>query len=145
MSCSTNPTNSNSTSKKSSMTNILGILEAAFNIPRKPLSKLPPQLLIAGAKLRPGLSARMITSRIIARQSEAGAPSGAIFKDGNNVMESMINIITEEVVDALLLDAKIEVVIPPGVQVIATGANSGGPIVVQGATTNIAAGDGVIR
>ena len=143
MSCSS--TTSSSTSKKSSMTNILNMLEAAFNIPRKPLSKLPPQLLIAGAKLRPGLSSRVITSKIIARQSEAGAPSGAIFKDGNNVMESMINVITEEVVSALLVDAKIEIVIPPGVQVTATGANSGGPIVVQGATTNIAAGDGVIR
>lgn len=127
------------------MSNILSLLEAAFNIPRKPLTKLPPQLLIVGAKLRPGLSARMITSKIIARQSEAGAPSGAIFKDGKNVMESMINVVTEEVVNALLLDAKIEIVIPPGVQVTATGANGGGPIVVQGATTNMATGDGVIR
>jgi hypothetical protein len=134
-----------SNSKKSSMSNILSLLEAAFNIPRKPLTKLPPQLLIVGAKLRPGLSARMITSKIIARQSEAGAPSGAIFKDGKNVMESMINVVTEEVVNALLLDAKIEIVIPPGVQVTATGANGGGPIVVQGATTNMATGDGVIR
>jgi len=145
MSCSPNLSNSNSNSKKSSMSNILSLLEAAFNIPRKPLTKLPPQLLIVGAKLRPGLSARMITSKIIARQSEAGAPSGAIFKDGKNVMESMINVVTEEVVNALLLDAKIEIVIPPGVQVTATGANGGGPIVVQGATTNMATGDGVIR
>ena len=145
MSCSTDPTNSNSTSKKSSMTNILGILEGAFNISRKPISKLPPPLLITGANQRPGLSARMITSRIIARQSEAGAPSGAIFKNGNNVMESILSIAVDEIVNAMLFDAKIEVAASPGVQMTATGANAGGPILVQGATTNIASSIGVIR
>lgn len=145
MSCSPNISSTNSSSNKSSMSNILSMLDAAFNIPRKPLTSLPPQLLVAGAALRPGLSPRMITAKIIARQSEAGAPTGAIFKDGNNVMESMVNVITEEIIEALLLDAKIEIVIPPGVQVTATGANGGGPIVVQGATTNIASGNGIIR
>jgi hypothetical protein len=141
--------NSNSkinTFDNSSISGIIDILKAAFTIPRKPLSNLPPPLLLIGAKLRPGLSPRTITSRIIARQSEAGAPSGDIFSESSNVMESMKAIEIEEIVNALQLDAKIEVVVPPGVQVSTMGVgNLGGPVVAQGATTNIANGNGVIR
>jgi hypothetical protein len=130
----------------SSISSVIEVLKAAFTVPNKPLDPLPPQLLVVGARLRPGLSPRTITSRIIARQSEAGAPSGDIYSESSNVMESMTTIMVEEIISALQLDAKIEVVIPPGVQVTTMGAgNMGGPVVSQGATTNIAAGSGVIR
>jgi hypothetical protein len=148
MPCSNVPNNNAkiSTSGNSSISSVIAILKAAFSIPRKPLSKLPPQLLMVGAKLRPGLSPRTITSRIIARQSEAGAPSGDIFSESNNVMESMELIRVEELVSAMQLDAKIEIAIPPGVQVATTGVgNMGGPVISQGVTSNIASGSGVIR
>ena len=61
-------------------------------------------------------------------------------------MESMIVVVVEEIISALQLDAKIEVIIPPGVQVTTVGVgNLGGPVISQGATTNIAIGTGVIR
>lgn len=130
----------------SSMTNVINTLKAAFSVPRTPVESIPPQLLLVGAKLRPGLSARNIASRVIARQSETGAPVGDIFSENSNVMESMIVVIVEEIISALQLDAKIEVVVPPGVQVTTTGTgNLGGPVVSLGATTNIAKGEGVIR
>lgn len=138
--------NSSSISGGGSMSGVIAALAAAFSIPRKPLSPLPPQLLLVGAKLRPGLSPRNIASRIISRQSEAGAPVGDIFSENSNIMESMIAIQIEEIVSAIQLDAKVEVVVPPGVQVTTVGAgNLGGPVVSQGATTNIASGSGVIR
>jgi hypothetical protein len=130
----------------SSMKNVIESLKAAFNIPRAPLTKLPPQLLVVGANLRPGLSARNIASRVIARQTEAGAPAGDIFSENNNIMESMMVVMAEEIISALQLEAKIEIVIAPGVQVTTTGVgNLGGPIISQGVTTNIASGGGVIR
>lgn len=130
----------------SSLSNVIKVLKAAFTVPNKPLTPLPPQLLVVGAKLRPGLSPRTITSRIIARQSEAGAPSGDIYSESSNIMESMTTIMIEEIISSLQLDAKIEIVIPPGVQVTTMGAgNLGGPVISQGATTNIASGSGVIR
>jgi len=130
----------------SSLSNVLNILTNAFNVPRKPLTNLPPPLLIAGAKLRPGLSARLISSRIISRQSESGAPSGDIFSEQSNVMESMISIIIEEIISSLQLDGKIEIVISPGIQVSTVGSgNLGGPVVSKGVTTSIASGNGVIR
>lgn len=127
------------------ITKVLDILKSAFSFAREPLTPLPPQLLLTGANLRPGLSAIEIASRIISRQSEAGAPVGNVFADGQNISEKMELIRVQEIINALLLEAKIEIVIPPGIQVTAVGANAGGPIVVQGTTTNIAAGSGVIR
>jgi len=130
----------------SSMTNVINTLKAAFSVPRTPIESIPPQLLLVGARLRPGLSSRNVAARVIARQSETGAPVGDIFSENSNVMESMIVVIVEEVISALQLDAKIEIVVPPGVQVTTTGlGNMGGPVISQGATTAIAKGEGVIR
>ena len=132
--------------QKSSMTNVIHTLKAAFSTPRTPIESLPPQLILVGARLRPGLSARNIASRVIARQSEAGAPVGDVFSQNSNVMESMTVILIEEIISAMQLDAKIEVVVPPGVQVTTTGlGNMGGPVISQGATTNMGVGQGVIR
>jgi len=133
-------------SQKSSMSSVLKILKGAFSIPRTPIESLPPQILLVGAKIRPGLSARTIASRVISRQSETGAPVGDVFSESNNIMESMIVVMVEEIILALQQDAKIEIVIPPGVQVTTTGlGNMGAPVISQGATTNIAIGEGVIR
>jgi len=132
--------------QRSSMTNVINMLKAAFSTPRTPLESLPPQLILVGARLRPGLSARNIASRVIARQSEAGAPVGDVFSQNSNIMESMTVILIEEIISAMQLDAKIEVVVPPGVQVTTTGlGNMGGPVISQGATTNVGVGEGVIR
>ena len=150
MSKDSNITPNISTSKgsttSSSISNILKILNAAFNSYRKPLSNLPPQLLVVGGKLRPGLSPKNITARVVSRQSEAGAPTGDIFTDSSNNMESMINIIVEEVINAIQLDSKIEITIAPGVQVTTLGAgNLGGPVLSKGVTTSIASGTGILR
>ena len=128
------------------ITKVIDTLKAAFNVPRTPINPLPPQLLVVGANLRPGLSPINIASRVIARQTEAGAPAGDIFSETNNIMEPMIVVMVEEIVNALMTEAKIEIAIPPGVQVTTTGVgNLGGPIVSLGATTNTASGSGVIR
>jgi hypothetical protein len=129
-----------------SISKVIESLKAAFNVPRTPINPLPPQLLVVGANLRPGLSPTNIASRVIARQTEAGAPAGDIFSENDNIMEPMIVVIVEEIISALQLEAKIEVAIPPGVQVTTLGTgNLGGPVVSAGATTNIASGSGVIR
>lgn len=129
-----------------SITSILNIILSAFNIPKQPVTPLPPPLLLVGAKLRPGITASEIASRIISRQSEGGLVVGDVFGDGPNTAEAMELIRVEEIVNAILTEAKIEVVIPPGVAVSTVGVgNLGIPVISQGATTNIAVGSGVIR
>lgn len=129
-----------------SIKNIIKTINAAFKIPKKPLTPLPPPLILVGANLRTGLSITDIASRIISRQSESGAPVGDIFSENGNISELMEVIRIEEIINALILESKIEIVIPPGVPITSVGlGNLGAPIVSNGATTGIASGQGVIR
>lgn len=128
------------------ISNIISIIFGAFKAPQPPLTSLPPQLLLIGGNLRTGLSPREVASKIISRQSEAGAPVGDIFTDNANISELMERIRIEEIIEAIQLSSKVEIVIPPGVQVTSMGVgNLGGPVISQGVTTNIAMGYGVIR
>jgi len=137
---------SSNTNDFGSIGNILSIVSAAFKIPDTPITPLPPPLLLVGGLLRPGLSADEIAANIISRQSEAGLIPGKIFGDGENSIELMERIRIQEIINALTLKAKIEVVIPPGVSVQTIGVgNLGAPVVSLGTTTNIGSGYGVIR
>lgn len=128
-----------------SMSSVLNTLSSAFKLPNQPVTPLPPPLLLSGANLRTGLSAKDIASKVISRQSEAGAPVGDIYNSTENVAEAMERIRVEEIVNAILTKSKVEVVIPAGIPVTAAGANAAGPVVAQGATTNLASGQGVVR
>lgn len=131
---------------QNSMNNILKLISGAFQVPKKPLTPLPPPIILTGANLRTGLSAKDIASRIISRQGEAGAPVGDIYSESGNISEMMEVIRIQEIINALHLEAKIEIVIPPGVQVTTVGVgNAGVPVLSQGATSIIAVGNGVIR
>jgi hypothetical protein len=141
-----NNNSDNSTSNLSTVSGVLNTLLSAFSIPQEPISALPPPLIMVGSYLRPGLSAKMIASRIVSRQSESGRQLGDIFADGPNVEEEMEIIRIEEIINALLTESVVNVVIPPGVSVTTTGiGNLGIPVVTQGATTSMGIGNGIIR
>lgn len=124
---------------------VLEVVLSAFNMPTTPMTPIPPPLLLVGANARSGLSARNIASRIISRQSEAGAPVGPMADGSKNVSEAMEVIRIEEIINALITEAKIEIIVPPGVPIVGVGGNAGGPVVVQGATTSYGQGSGIIR
>lgn len=128
------------------LTEILSIISAAFTLPEVPLAPLPPPLVISGGSIRSGMSARTIASRIISRQSDAGAPVGDLPDGSQNISEAMEVIRVEELMYALQIEAKIEVVLPPGIPVSTVGVgNLGAPVASQGATTGIANGIGILR
>jgi hypothetical protein len=138
--------NPSSSFNLSNISGVLNIILSAFSIPDEPIIPLPPPLIMTGAKLRPGLSAQSIAARIISRQSESGREVGDIFADGPNTEETMEVIRVEEIINAILTEAKVEIVIPPGVAVSTIGVgNLGAPVVSQGATTAMGIGDGVVR
>ncbi len=129
-----------------SISGIMNVILNAFNTPQAPLTPLPPPLILTGAKLRVGLSTQSIAAEIISKQSNAGRVVGDVFADGPNVEEAMELIRVQEIINALLTEAKVEIVIAPGIAVSTVGVgNLGAPVVSQGATTNIAYGEGVIR
>ena len=55
-----------------SISNIIQIILAAFQLPQQPVTPLPPPLIMLGGSMRTGLSSKQIASRVISRQSEAG-------------------------------------------------------------------------
>jgi hypothetical protein len=124
---------------------VIELVTSAFNMPSTPLTPIPPPLLLTGAGSRSGLSARNVASRIISRQSEAGAPVGPLTDGSANISEAMEVIRVEEIINALITEAKIEIIVPPGVPVSTAGANIAGPVISQGATTSYGQGSGVIR
>jgi hypothetical protein len=129
-----------------SISNIIQIISAAFSIPQEPVTALPPPLIMVGGSLRTGMSSKQIASRVISRQSEAGAPAGDIWGDGENIMEGIISIMCEEIVNSIQTEAKVDVVVPPGISLTGVGAgNFGAPVIIQGYTTNYKEANGIIR
>lgn len=129
----------------SNIKDIFKIISKSINASRTPAIDIPPIFLLPGAKMRPGLSPILISSRIISRQSEVGAPVGSLPSGGDNISELMERIRVEEIINALITEARIDVAINPGISLTATGGNAGGPIQVVGATTEIGSGNGIIR
>ena len=92
------------------------------------------------------MSSKQLAARIISRQSEAGAPVGDIWGDGENVMEGVITIASEEIVNMIQTEAKVDVVVPPGIPLTSVGVgNYGAPVVSQGYTTSYKQSNGIIR
>jgi urease gamma subunit len=128
-----------------SIGSVVDLILSAFKLQKPPIEQLPPPLLLTGGLLRPGVTATEVAARIISRQSESGAVVGDVFADGDNIAEAMELIRIQEIIDALLTESKIEIIIPPGVQVVTVGVSPLGPVTSFGMTTSPASGWGIIR
>jgi len=131
----------------SSMSNILRIIMAAFSIMKSPAQTLPPPLIMIGSKMRPGLSARDLSARVISRFSEADAVGGEIFQGGDNVMTALEVIRMEEIVSAIQTEMKISSVIDPGsILVQSNGVGyAGWPVASVGTNPIIVSSAGVAQ
>jgi len=106
---------------------------------------VPTPLILVGVPLRAGLSPTKISSRIIARKSEAGLPVGALPSGTINPDEIMERIRIEEIVKAIQQDMIISVGIPPGITLTAAGISPTGPVSVFGSTITFTKGYGVAQ
>lgn len=130
------------TKSVSEIVNLLsGILQSSK---ARPLP-IPPPLILTGSLTRTGLSAREIAKEIILRQQEAGAPIGALPDGSDNITEKMELIRVETILRHLLENAKFTVVLPAGIPVTVSGANAGGAVICQGATSGIGVGTAIIQ
>jgi hypothetical protein len=130
------------------MNNLKSVLDAISALLRTSISSapiIPPPLILVGGAQRPGMNSRLITTRIITRKSEAGAPVGPLSSGSESVDEKMERIRIEEIVNSLISEARITIVIPPGTPVTTVGGNAGGPVLSQGVTTNYTQGYGIIQ
>lgn len=131
------------------MGGIQKIVEAINNVVDKirvPVIPIPAILLLCCVFKRPGLSAMIIAAKTIRRQSEFGAPTGALPDGTPNKMNSLITVMAEEVVRELQKSSVIEGVVPPGTMMITGyGANSGGPVTIIGTNTLPTKVTGIVR
>lgn len=123
--------------------NISSFIQNKLSIPLIPI---PPVMLICSTLKRPGLSPMLISSRIISRQSEFGATVGVNIDGSPNMMNQLIYVMTDEIVNAIKSEGKVEMAIAPGgITTMGTGANSGGPVVITSTNVQPIGGSGIMR
>ena len=123
---------------------IAAILKNKFKNPKTPKA-VPTELVLIGSKFRQGLSPIDIAAKIVERKKELGIGIGPLPSGAENIDIQMEVIRVEVIVDALVKKMKIQVALPPGVPITATGGNAGGPIQVVGTTTKAVSAYGGAR
>jgi hypothetical protein len=123
---------------------LIQFILSVINSGKTPALPIPLPLVLTGGFTRSGLSARDMAKEIIFRQQEAGVPIGNLPSGAENISEKMERIRMEVITENLLANAKLTVVLPAGIPITAVGASPTGPVVVQGVTTGLGAGTGVI-
>lgn len=116
---------------------VVKALLALFRIPNIP-GRRPSKRQCISSLLRPGLSPTKIATEIIKRQSEAGAIVGANDDGSANISEKMEVIRVEEIINAILLDARVSIAVLPGQKT--TPAAPGAPVV----TIDVGNGYGIV-
>lgn len=124
---------------------VLSIIQKTIDTNGAKSIDVPAPLILTGFNFRDGLSARDITKEIITRKSEIGVPVGNLPDGSESIDEKMIFIIVDTIIKKILQDAKITIIIPPGVPITATGTSPAGPVAVQGITSANAIGYGIIQ
>lgn len=117
-----------------SITSVLNLLLGVFNLGQKPAPQIPPFLLLAGAKLKPGMSARNLAANTISRmESEIGIPMGDIFDDGPNAASAAILVQAQEQIAHIQQNANVQGALSPGsVLISGVGTSAAGPVPFQG-------------
>jgi hypothetical protein len=118
---------------------VLSSIKGWFKTPRTKTLKYPKPVILASEN-RPGLSPKKIAAEIIRRQSEAGLPVGPLSSGEISPDELMERIRVEEIIKAIMVEMKTDVVIKPGALIQASGGNVGGPIQVVGTVVGYSSG-----
>lgn len=99
------------------------------------------QILLA--KTRPGLDSDVISSEVISKFEKIGIPNGPLEGGTPNVMEEYTRVLTDEIVDAIQSDMRVDIAVDAGMTVFGSGANAGGPVVTTGSNVAPHSGSGL--
>ena len=133
------------TTDYSDISQMLSKILTLLNIPKPPDPPIPTPLVLL-TEDRPGMSAQKIGAEVIRRRAEAGLPVGVLPSGRVNPAEVMEIIRAQVYIDAFATEARNTVAIQPGTPLTAYGVDSAGlPVVVNGVTTGIGVGNGIIQ
>jgi len=119
---------------------IVEVLLSVFSMGQTPATPIPPPLNLIGASLKPGMSGRNLAADIISEmESELGIPMSDIVTFGEpNAAAGAIFSMAKNTVGHIQENASVQGAFgPASINIVATGANAGGTVVVNGTNLGI--------
>jgi hypothetical protein len=104
-----------------------------------------PQPFVALSKTRGGMSSLRAANKVLEKKKELGLPTGNLADGSANFDDILWYTAIKAILDEITNEAKISSTSIPGTQMVASGGNAGGPVVVYGATTTFADGGTIIE
>jgi hypothetical protein len=104
-----------------------------------------PTPVVALAKTRGGMSAIRAANKVLEKKKELGLPTGNLEDGSANDDDILWYTLTKALMDEITNEAKISSTSIPGTQIVASGGNAGGPIVVYGSTITFSDGATIIE
>jgi hypothetical protein len=123
-----------------SLKSVLDTVLSIFSMAQKPATMIPPPLLLIGSKLKPGMSGRNLAADTITEmEAELGIPMTDVATFGEpNAAAGMVFTMAKNTVGHIQDNANVQGAFgPASINITATGANAGGPIVVNGTNLGI--------
>lgn len=130
---------------KNTLDSAINTLNDILSIKPPPnLGFVPPQLTVL-SKIRTGMSAMRAANKVLEKKRELGIPTGNLTDGSANYDDILWYTAIKAIIDEITSEAKITTSSIPGTQVVASGGNVGGPIVVYGSTTTFSDGGTIIE
>ena len=103
-----------------------------------------PKPLVSISSTRNGMSAIRAAEKVLVKKRELGLPTGNLTDGTANDDDILWYTAIKAIIDEITTEAKITSTSAPGTQLVASGGNAGGPIVVYGSTTTFTNGGTII-
>ena len=117
-----------------------------FDVSRQPAPEIPGMLMAVGCMQKPGLSSKVSLGNIVKILDQHEIPTDPLPDGTENKTVQVVLAIVDEIYRAIREDANIQVAHSPGaITIMASGANSGGPVVSQGININFSKGQAIIQ
>jgi hypothetical protein len=130
---------------KETIKNILNSITSLLKIKDTPNFGTPPSQLVVLTRNREGISVIRATNKVLEKKRELGIPTGNLVDGSANSDDILWYTAINAIIEELTEHAKITTAISAGQQIVASGANSGGPVVCYGNTITFGVGGTIIE
>ena len=124
-----------------------GTIDKVMNTIRPPLIKIPPMLMLCEMLQRPGMSATLLASEIIAGLEQLGIPTGVNPDGSENLIVKSVQMGCTKLIDHIHNFARVDSATAPcSVAITGTGTAAGiAPVAVSGCNSDFISSEGAIR
>ena len=122
-------------------------IDKVMNTIRPPLIQIPPMLMLCEMLQRPGMSATILASEIIAGLEQLGIPTGVNPDGSENLIVKSVQMGCEKIVDHIHNYARVDSAAEPcSVSITGTGTAAGiAPVAVSGCNSSFISVKGGVR